>query len=138
MRKNFLIATLIGLCVIGITSCSKGEEDKTGGESQAQTTAMTTESQTVTGNEQAQVSAADTTTATGETIGQVTPELAPGPQAANNDQTAAPMDSQASTPMSSNDQSASTGTDQSGPAATDSTGNGTAPTATDNSIAPAQ
>jgi len=33
MRKNLLIATLVSLCVIGVTACSKGEENKPADES---------------------------------------------------------------------------------------------------------
>ena len=28
MRKNILLATLAGLCLVGITACQKGEEEK--------------------------------------------------------------------------------------------------------------
>ena len=41
MRKNLLIATLVGLCVIGVTACSKGEESKPADESTPPATALT-------------------------------------------------------------------------------------------------
>lgn len=44
MRKNILIATVVGLCVIGMTACSRGEENKpANGETTPSTTAMTQE-----------------------------------------------------------------------------------------------
>jgi hypothetical protein len=42
MRKNLLIATLAGLCVIGVTACSKGDEPKTDDTTTQQTITTTT------------------------------------------------------------------------------------------------
>ena len=61
MRKNLLVATLVGLCVIGMTACSRSEENKPADESN-QNTAMTTQ-QPAAGTESTQAQPAPAQTA---------------------------------------------------------------------------
>ena len=67
MRKNILIATVVGLCVIGMTACSRGEENKpANGETTPPTTAMTQEQAPAADQNQAVVERAQTDTLTRE------------------------------------------------------------------------
>src|SRR5438034_5778986 len=75
MRKNLLIATLVGLGIIGLTACSKGEENKSADQ--------TTQAAVHIPGQQPNTAAAQQPTAT-----------PPGPSSDNtsyNDQTAQPI-----------------------------------------------
>lgn len=52
MRKNLFIATMLGMCVIGMTACSKEEDKSTNQSTETTTTAQANENETISPMEQ--------------------------------------------------------------------------------------
>lgn len=125
MRKNLLIATLVGVCVVGLSACSKGE-DKSTTES-TPSTAMTQEQATP--ENQAAGQSADNSSVNAAPVQSESTQIADASSATPDSQTTAPAMSPDQTP-STDSSTMPTATDDNATVSTPST-DSTAPASTD-------